>query len=238
MPTAATAEPVAPGQARTPSQSVAFGRAQWTRKWRTFAAQWSQPQLMKLAAATLGEAALHSSQIHGFSTGKLRDPAPKVLLAIGQLNLAIAAANQGLKLPKDQPSCPMTMDDLWSPKKWMTDSKGEALGPLECFAAFTGMLDLGLDVRSGSLCEEVMPAVSKSIGKYLRFKLMEQGHDCMEIGMGEAENPEGALLQRLIFNKTLKVIELENAEQTIANACGVPVDQLWDEAVMPAIAAN
>ena len=39
-----------------------------------------------MAAGNLGEAALHSSQIHGFTTGKLRDPHLKVLLAIGQLN--------------------------------------------------------------------------------------------------------------------------------------------------------
>ena len=89
MPTAAIAPPKAPSEARVPSEAVAFGKAQWTRKWKVFASQWTQPQLMKLAKETLGEAAIHSSQIHGFTTGKLRDPAPKVLLAIGQLNLAI-----------------------------------------------------------------------------------------------------------------------------------------------------
>ena len=100
MPTITSAEPVAPGVKRTPSECVAYGRQQWTRKWKVFASQWSQPQLMKLAAAVLGESAIHSSQIHGFTSGKLRDPAPKVLLAIGQLNKAIAYAN-GADVPMD-----------------------------------------------------------------------------------------------------------------------------------------
>ena len=77
MPTAAIAPPKAPSEARVPSEAVAFGKAQWTRKWKVFASQWTQLQLMKLAKETLGEAAIHSSQIHGFTTGKLRDPAPR-----------------------------------------------------------------------------------------------------------------------------------------------------------------
>ena len=236
MPTAAIAEPVAPGQARTPSQSVAFGRHQWTRKFRVFSSQWSQPGLMKLAAATLGEAAIHSSQIFGFATGKLRDPAPKVILALGQLNLAIAAANGKADLPPHHPQCPGTASELWQDKRYMTDADGKPLDAVGCYLAITGQIDLGCDVRSGVLSKETMPAISKAVGKYLRFKLMEQGIDFME--MENANTPEGLLLDRVVYGKALTVSELTNADELIAKAAQVPVDQLWDEAIMPAVATQ
>ena len=233
MPTTRNIEPVAPGVKRTPSESVAFGRRQWQRKWRTFAAQWSQPQLMKLASATLGEAALHSSQIHGFTTGKLRDPAPKVLLAIGQLNMAIAEMNGFTgPLQEDQPSCPGTLDDLWLGKNHMVDADGHPLGPLECFAAFSGMIDLGLDIRSGTLSEESMPVVSKAVGKYLRFSLMDQGIDVMDIPADKS------VISRLIWGKEVAAFELEGALEQIAEKAGVSADEVWDTCLMPALAAN
>ena len=232
MPTSTHVEPVAPGVKRTPSESVAFGRRQWQRKWRTFAAQWSQPALMKLSKQTLGEAALHSSQIHGFTTGKLRDPAPKVLLAVGQLNLAIAAANGFWKLPPDSPECPGVLSDLWQGKAWMCDAQGQPLGPLDCFAAFSGMIDLGLDVRSGTLSPENMPAVSKALGRYLRFALMDQGTDVMDVPVDES------VTSRLIWGKDVKAGELEAVIDQIAELAGVSTDQVWDEAIQPALASE
>ena len=239
MPTATNIDPKPPGVQRTPSEAVAFGRRQWQRKWRTFAAQWSQPALMKLAKETLGEAALHSSQIHGFTTGKLRDPAPKVLLAIGQLNMAIAIANsldnpvirkKGMSL--DLPNVPSREAHLWQGMSWMTDAKGNPLGPLECFAAFSGLIDLGLDVRSGTLSAENMPAVSKALGRYLRFALMERGTDVMEVPVDKS------VFSRLVWGKIISGPELEAVIDQIAEAAGVSTDQVWDECITPTLAAN
>ena len=64
-------------------------------------------QLIKLAEATLGTKAIHSSQIHGFTTGKLRDPSPKLMMALGELNLAIAKANG--EAIKSRYTCPGTL---------------------------------------------------------------------------------------------------------------------------------
>ena len=90
MPTNVTANPVQPGETRTIDEAIAFGRETWQALWRPFSRQWSQPALIKLAAATLKVRALHSSQIHGWNTGKLKDPSPKLMLAVGLLNLSIA----------------------------------------------------------------------------------------------------------------------------------------------------
>ena len=226
MPTAVAAEPVAPGESRTPSQSVAFGRQQWTRLWGRFARQWSQPALMKLAAATLGEAALHSSQIHGFTTGKLRDPAPKVLLAIGQLNAAIAAANDEADLPPHHPTCPKTLGELWQHKNYMKDAEGNPLDAIGCFEAFTGQIDLGvMGVRGASFSPEQMPAVSKAVGKLIRMELASKGIDFTDQPLDDS------LFSQLIYGKTVDGVDFGLGVGEIAEASGIAEDLLFDTAV-------
>ena len=124
-------------------ESYEFGRNQWTLAWRPFADQWTQPKLMKLAELTLGFQCLHSSQIHGFKTGKLKDPAPKVLAVIGDLNTAIAAAN-GADVVSPY-KCPKAHSTLWLDKHWLTDKQGRPLDRSSVFLAITGALDLGLN---------------------------------------------------------------------------------------------
>ena len=237
MPSIATAEPIAPGHRRTPSESVAFGRAQWTLKWKRFASQWSQPQLMKLAEAVLGEKALHSSQIHGFTTGKLRDPAPKVLMAVGQLNKAIAFA-QGADAPMGEfdGRCPETMSELWRGKAWMTAANGRVLGELECFAAFAGMLDLGVFgvARVGVLNDETMGEVSKQVGKVIRMRLMQQQVDFMDPTWLETVDllPHD-MVEKLIYGKKISAEQLETHLDALANLLEMDPVELWDEAVTP-----
>ena len=240
MPTKNLAEPVAPGQTRTPSESYAFGRQQWRRKWSTFSGQWTQPQLMKLAMKTLGEKVLWSSQIQGWATGELRDASAKVIMAAGQLNVAIAAANGAeVEMEEFAPRCPQEASDLWKNKHWMVGKEGLILGPVECFQAYSGLLDLGVDVRSGVLSRDTMPAVSKAVGRYLRFRMMREGIDFMENEwMDRPDQPTQAemLVQRLCMGKTVKVAELENGYEVIAFSAGISADQFWDEAIMPALA--
>ena len=239
MPTKNLAAAVAPGQARTPSESYAFGRQQWRRKWSTFSGQWTQPQLMKLAEKTLGEKVLWSTQIRGWQTGQTRDSTVKVIMAVGHLNTAIAAANGAeVEMEEFAPRCPQEASDLWKGKHWMVGKEGLILGPAECFQAYSGLLDLGVDVRTGILCKESMPEVSKSVGRYLRFQLIKQGIDFMENDWMENPRQPSAgelLVQRLCMGKTIKAAELEHSAEVIAAEAGVSTDQLWDEAVMPAL---
>ena len=242
MPTLNIAEPLAPGQTRTPSECVAFGRIQWQLKWKRFAAQWTQPQLMKLAAATLGEAAVHSSQIRGFATGQLRDPAPKVLLAIGQLNAAIAHANGvGPGLNEHEPTCPETLGELWSEKRCITDAQGAPLDAIGCFMAFTGQLDLGVvgAVRSGVLNSQSMPAVSKHFGKVLRVRLMQNEVDFMDpTWLQSLDGFPTEIIEKLIYGKELDAFELEENLDAIATLVGMDPVELWDDAVTPAMNGN
>lgn len=78
-----------------PNESIDHGRRQLQLLWRRFSRQlgMTQPKWIRLAASVMpGPQHLHSSQIGGLATGKLREPAPKCLLVIGQLNLSVAAS--------------------------------------------------------------------------------------------------------------------------------------------------
>ena len=240
MPTKKLAEPVAPGQSRTPSQSYAFGHQQWRRKWSVFSSQWTQPALMSLAEKTLGERVLWSTQIRGWQTGQLRDSTLKVIMAVGQLNMAIAAANGAdVQLGRFDPRCPGEASYLWEGKHWMEGKEGLILGPVECFQAYAGMLDLGLDLRSGVLDKDSMPEVSKAVGKYLRMSLYRKGFDAMDgdwMKNSDAPSTDELLIEKLLYGKTVMAAELEHAVDAIAVLVGIPPDQFWDEAVMPTLA--
>ena len=182
---------------------------------------------MKLAAATLGESALHSSQIHGFTTGKLRDPAPKVLLAIGQLNMAIAHANgEGPAVPEHHPTCPGTLAELWQYKNYMKYADGSPLDAIGCFEAFTGLVDLEvMGARGASFNPESMPAVSKAVGKLLRFELMRQGIDFTDA-------PEAkTVFSQLLYGKTVDPIAFVDELPAIAAQSEVPENLLLDTAM-------
>ena len=231
MPTKADPEPKSPAELpRTPSQAVAFGRMQWRRKWRTFSVQWSQPQLMKLAKFLFGEACLHSSQIYGFNEGMLRDPAPKVLTVVGHLNLAIAAAN-GIHHPtfKTAYTLPGKLSELWRGKHHMVTAEGVPMGPVEVFMAITGDLDLcndgDLDIN-----DENIEEVCKSLGKYLRFNLMERGIDFVD---PEELNQLPPVAQLLVTGKVVTPQDINTSE--MAEVCGVTEDELIEHAVSPAL---
>jgi len=135
---------------------------------KAWSRQWSQPQLLKLVATGLGDTVVWSSQLTGFATGALVDPAPKVLLALGRFNLLLAAG----KLPG-------ALSTLWEGRAAMVDATGKALGPAEMFLAFTGELDLQLpDALEIPL--EVEEAVTKAFGKWYRQQLAANGVDFVD----------------------------------------------------------
>ena len=138
MPTILTGEPKAPGTDRTLDETMLYGREQWQAVWKAWARQWSQPELIKLAEQTLKCRCIHSSQIHGFATGKLRDPAPKLLVAIGQLNLALQGVREegGRRI-----KCPGTLKKLWEHADLLTTSR--------CYGTSGGVQRCGGAARPG-----------------------------------------------------------------------------------------
>ena len=92
MPTFITGEPKGPAEDRTVDEALAYGKQQWSAVWAGFARQWSQPALIKLAEATRHQGNPFESDPR-MTSGKLRDPSPKLMMSLGELNLAIAKAN-------------------------------------------------------------------------------------------------------------------------------------------------
>jgi len=199
-----------------------------------FASQWTQPQLMKLAQLALGENCLHSSQIHGFRTGKLKEPGPKVLMVVGYLNLAIAAGNGDEEAKATSPyTLPMNEVRLYFGKSWMRTPEGKALGPVEVFQAFCGVLDLQCDGDIG-LDGTKMEPVSKSLGKFVRQKLMEQGIDFMDSDVIAGwDQPE--VMNKLIYGKALDAVELEENLDYIVELIKEDRDAVIELAIKPAL---
>ena len=208
-----------------PSELIGFGRAQWQRKWRVFAQQWSQPQLMKLAAEILDENALHSSQIHGFSTGKLRDPAPKVLMVIGLLNLALAQAN-GEDVESDY-RCPMARPELWRDKNWLRNQDGTPMGPSDIFLAITGLVDHRTE--EVAINEDNVEDVCKCAGKFLRKRFAELEIDWLDTDWGDNQD----VMQPLLYGQVVAPAVLIDRLDSITELAKTSVEELVELCVTP-----
>jgi len=230
MPTFITDAPLPPDQTRSLDSALAFGKQQWQTTWRTWARQWTQPALIKLAVETLGCRALHSSQISGFQNGALRDPSPKLLLAVGLLNEAIARSNghlqtEGLK-------CPGVRPELWQGKEHLRNPDGSVMGPVDVFSAVAGLIDLGIDATR-QISPEAEERVSKAVGKYLRQTLSRSGVDWLEELPGLSE--DCPVLGLLLMGKTVHGDQLVKELPALAEAADCSTDELWSLAVVPAL---
>jgi len=230
LPTYNHAPPVAPGQARTIDEMLSFGKAQWGVAFGGFARQWSQPKILRLCEGILGTRSVHSSQIHGFLSGKLRDPSPKIQLALGHVNRAIAKAN-GFDCVSEF-TCPGSMEELWKGKAWLTDADSAPLGPQEVFMAFSGQIDLGLN--SAHVIEpEQGPAAVKALGRFLRMELAKQGTDWMdEIVTMRKDVP---CIEPLLMGQDVEAAVILTQLKEIAALVGMTDTDLWQLAIAPAL---
>ena len=226
MPTFITGEPKGPAEDRTVDDALAFGKQQFGAMWQGFARQFSQPALIKLAEATLGTRALHSSQIHGFTTGKLRDPSPKLIMSLGELNLAIAKAN-GEPITCRY-TCPGTLSKLWQHKTWLKTAEGAPMGPCEVFEALTGLVDLNVNL------DRVIPKqdethVSKELGRVLRKELAKQGVDWLdEVTTLKEQAP---CIENLLMGKVANGSDITDQLDELAKIAEMSPDQMWAIAV-------
>jgi hypothetical protein len=207
-----------------------FGRQQWQALWAGFAAQFSQPALIKLAELTLGSKAVHSSQIHGWSSGKLRDPSPKLMMAMGELNLAIAKAN-GVELTCRY-TCPEAHEKLWRDKSWLKDAQGAPLGPAEVFQAIAGLIDLQV-MSDRFISSDHESHVSKALGKYLRVELAKQEVDWMDDIVDLRQ--QSTCIEDLLYGKKVKGAIILEQLDNLAEVIGKDADQLWAVAIQPVV---
>ena len=195
-----------------------------------FARQWSQPALIKLAEATLGTKAIHSSQIHGWTSGKLRDPSPKLMMSLGELNLAIAKANG--EAITSRYSCPGTLSKLWQHKTWLKDAQGAPLGPSGIFEAITGMIDLEVNLER-QISSQAESLVSQALGKTLRMELAKQGIDWLDEIMTLKE--QAPCIESLLMGKEVRGSEITDQLEELAKIADMTPDQLWSMAVAPSL---
>jgi hypothetical protein len=214
-----------------PEDSLARGNAQWAIAWRRFSDQQAQPRWIKLCVATFGSSSFHSSQIGGWIKGKLKSPAPKLLLVTGLLNLGIAYSNSSneaeraalfargaRQLPESHRSSWQHIDPIRLPD-------GTVLGPDEVFQALTGRLDLGvLDSRHIPLENEAQ--VAKALGRHLRRTLTTNDVDWLTELPGLREvSPE---IEPLLMGQPIKGDAIVAALPTIATAANLDAEALWD----------
>ena len=173
-----------PSTYEDPNESIERGRRQLQMIWRRFSRQlgMTQPKWIRLAASVLpGAQHLHSSQIGGLATGKLREPAPKCLLVIGQLNMSVAASAlraDGTRAYPDvtAPRFPEDMRSIYEHLPPMLDRYGAPLAPQEIFLVATGLIDLGLD-STRDIPPHHEAAASAALGRHVRLALAALGHD-------------------------------------------------------------
>jgi hypothetical protein len=201
-------------------EELEAGRRQWTVAWRKFARQWTQPQLLKLTDSVMGGRYLHSSQISGFATGKLREPAPKVFVVIGRLNQALA-----------QGSLPSELRDLWEGRQALKDKGGSPLDSVGCFRAFTGQLDLGFG-QIRTIPEDQVDDANKRLGRFVRLELAKAGVDFID-ELPELVASSSPLLQSVVLGTSMSADDLLEALPFVEIAMksrGIDVDisQLWN----------
>jgi hypothetical protein len=208
------------------------GAIQFPPAFRALSSQMTQTQFMKLAAAYLGTKAIHSSTIGGFRSGKLTEPAPKTLLALGYFNTALARSighpEELIEQAPDigyPPKLPHYLKEIWEHTIPMLDREGVALGPLGMFEAFCGLRELPASERR-YLDELDAPSASRVLGAFLRAhygkhnidwyeKLPELVYDCPTI-------------EPLLLNRTVPADRLIHDLDTIGRLVGLSGSALWE----------
>lgn len=226
MPSFINAEPQPPSvKGRLIDECIAFGKQQWQPVWRAWSAQWSQPALIKLATETLGQTAIHSSQIAGFGKGTLRDPSPKLLLAIGELNLALARSNGAKGLGAGR-KCPGVLAHLWEGYRYLQTPEGAVMGPLEVTAALMGLIDLQVSPEEAAIPAGACGVVCGALGSALRLHLGKQGIDYLE-------ETYPAEVEALLRRHELPPAETEAVIPLVAELMDTTKQQLWISVVQP-----
>jgi hypothetical protein len=213
------------------SISLAKGSTAFASLWRSWISQWTQPQLLKLSDAYLGSRQFHSSQMGGFAKQSLRDPAPKVFMAVGFLNLAHARSlgydATLIESPVDvglPQKLPDIMRGLWEGRQPLCDSNGVALGPTGLFEAFTGLRELPFD-STRVIATEEEEAACQVLSRWLRLHLASRGVDWL------SEMPrlrsECDIIEPLLMGRTVPGDRLLYRLPQLAAIAGTSDEDLW-----------
>jgi hypothetical protein len=214
------------------TQTLDTGSIAFSARWRAWLAQFSQPQLLKLSAAYLSASLFHSSQMSGFASRKLRDPSPRVFMAVGYLNLAhgrsLGYPTSSLEQAPDiglPEKLPEALRGLWEGREPLTDASGVVLGPVGLFEAFTGLRPLAV-----SLDRQIPPegeaAASEAIGRYLRLRLASNGTDWLT-ELPDLRNTCPAI-EDLLLGRTVQGDRLIHQLTKLAAIANTTDTELWE----------
>ena len=228
-PTITFSDPVSPTKESNFLGNLAFGKKQFSLAFRVFSKQYSQPELILLGKLVLDTNAIHSSQISGFQKDTLRDPSPKLLFALGLINQALART-QGVKgLPKGG-KIPATKENLWRDKQYMRNADGTPMGPMDMFAAFAGIKDLGIS-SAKTIPVRKEKAVAKSLGKYMRLALAKLDIDYVsEI---TSLKKKSKTIEALVFSKPVSGAAICSDLPALAKLADQGEEDLWGIAISP-----
>lgn len=190
------------------------GLAVFTHMARRFFAQASQPAWIRIAQEVTGDNSLHSSQINGFSTGTLLYPAPRVFVALGAVNQAVATTPIRRKAPSGQNIQPMMLPD------------GTVLDACGLFAVFSGLLPVDLPPQP-VIPEAQAAALSALLGRYLRGQFGAMGIDFAVTDRQRLVQAAPTLAQ-LLIGETAAPDDLQWDLANIAVLLGCSADELWD----------
>ena len=228
-PTITNADPVPPSKELNFLGNIAFGRKQFSLLFRVFSKQFSQPELILLAKLVLNTNALHSSQISGFQRDTLRDPSPKLLFALGLINQALART-QGVKsLPKGN-KIPATKDYLWRDKQYMRNADGSPMGPIDMFATFAGIVDLGIS-NAKSIPVKKEKAIAKALGKHLRIALAKLDIDYVSEIISLKKKSK--TIEALVLNKPVSGAAIVQDLPALARLTKQGEEDIWGIVISP-----
>lgn len=207
------------------------GVADFAHVWRAFRAQFTQPELLKLTATYLQTRAVHSSQIGSLGTGTHMEYGPKMFVALGYFNVALACSNGYAEHLIERVAdigyparLPAELKKFWSYRTPLLDANGIAMGPTGLFEAFCGLRALPYAQRR-SLSGIDAEAASVAIGSYLRLQLPTLGIDWFEqLDQLAAQCPS---VKPLLMRKFVDGDRLIQDLGTLAEIAGTSTQVLW-----------
>lgn len=214
-------------------EAMALGRTRFSKWFGAYASRTTQFKLLKaLEVYYEGARLFHSTQFSGLQNQTMREPSPKLFLALGYFNTAHARslgwpedrieATTDLKLPR---LLPESVRGTWEALEPLVDTEGVAVGPAGLFEAFSGLLALPVSGER-SIPPESAAAATKAVGHFMRLTLPQRGVDWfsnMAVLKQSVPCIEDVLLDRPVSGDLLM-----EALPQLALLAETTEDALWD----------
>lgn len=206
------------------------GRAQSAAAFRGWMSQWSQTELMRLSEEYLQLKMIHSSTITGLKAGK--ETYPKVLCALGYLNMALARSNgyaeHLIETAPDigyNPTLDCSEPRFWRGKSPMLDANNIAVGPAGMYEAFVGLRDLKVNMDR-SLAPLEAAQACKAAGALLRQTFALRGIDWFSELDSLAD--DCAAIRPILLGESVDADHLLGELRAMADLAGTSESALWE----------